>query len=126
LARNLGLYFAYRRLLLTKHSVLSYRIAFAVPDDTSYMDSVLGGRLAWNSDKEQWKVTVSGISLPLPTPEELSDGSLFRTVAFAVLTSIRAQLVNEVARYNIDEPLSAATPDERQLLRTTASVGSLP
>jgi len=64
--RNLGLYFAHRRLALTGHSILSYRVAYGQLTDPTWLNAVLGNVGTFRADPKSgtWSVTIgSGYTL---------------------------------------------------------------
>ena len=123
-AKNFGLYFANRRLRAAGHSLLSYQIAFATTGNPSWMSQVMGNVGSYTSDAQgNWFADVGNVHFKLPTPKELDEQRFVQTSSFAVLASIRSQLVDELSRYTA---MSTSSDAQQQTLLKVATTRSLP
>jgi hypothetical protein len=124
--KNFSIYFVSRRLRVPdqEHSLLSYRIAYANKTDASWMTQVMNGIGYYSCDAGgDWFVDLGSLHVKLPNPEELEDRRFVQTSSFAVLATIRSQLVDELSRFTA---MSTSSDAEKQTLLAVASARSLP
>lgn len=109
LAQN---YIRYRlRMDVLAHgSFLSYAVALQQKDDTM-LRSVAGP--AWTfqlgHDGNTWTIPIGSAKVPLPSPQDMSNGTFLLPSAVQDLLTARDRVVDELATY---APLSTATGDQ--------------
>jgi hypothetical protein len=123
---------AVSRSVKERGNLVIYGVAYALPGDASYLETLLPSpqfHLTWRApangqapgpnlrEPEKstgWHVKLGDEEYPLPTPTELTSGTLVQTTALRPLLDLRNELTAELEGYLTPERLSKS---ERTLLR---------